>query len=182
MTVVSQRFHDYHLFFVHLRYWVSMPKQVFLFSQNKALLSGVHVGNWAKKLPSAYLVGRLSNTIRQLIHSIWLCFSLIGAPLVSSNGQRHTTVVFAFGAYVSSNVSSCEMWFLSYSDFGTKGVGSVKYSSCCHEIGVTTDKSLAFQIERSLMEARQQLKKDREATAKVAREVKRGGVAMLTTS
>ena len=38
---------------------------------------------------------------------------------------------------------------LNYSDFGTKGVGVVKCSFCFHEIGMTTDKSLAFQIEKS---------------------------------
>ena len=51
---------------------------------------------------------------------------------------------------------------LDYSDFGTKGVGRVKHSLCCHEIGMTTDKSLAFQIEKSTQEARLQMKKDRE--------------------
>ena len=37
---------------------------------------------------------------------------------------------------------------LNYSDFGTKGVGRVKHSFCYHQIGMTTDKSFAFQIEQ----------------------------------
>ena len=50
----------------------------------------------------------------------------------------------------------------NYSDSGTKGVGRAEHSFCCHEIGMTTDKSLAFQIEESTREARLQMKKDRE--------------------
>ena len=50
----------------------------------------------------------------------------------------------------------------NYSGFGTKGVGRAKHSFCCHEIGMITDKSLAFHIEKSTREARLQMKKDRE--------------------
>ena len=46
----------------------------------------------------------------------------------------------------------------NYSGFGTKRVGRAKHSFCCHEIGMTTDKSLAFQIEKSTHEARLQMK------------------------
>ena len=51
---------------------------------------------------------------------------------------------------------------LNYSDFGTKGVGHVKHSFCCHEIGMTTDKSSAFPIEKSTRAAHLEMKKDRE--------------------
>ena len=51
---------------------------------------------------------------------------------------------------------------LSFTVIGTKGVGRVKHSFCCHEIGVTTDKSFAFQIEKSTKEDLQDLMKDRE--------------------
>ena len=56
---------------------------------------------------------------------------------------------------------------LNYSDFGTKGVGRVKHSFCCHEIGMTTDKSLAFQIEKSTKVAREKMKQDRETMRKI---------------
>ena len=56
---------------------------------------------------------------------------------------------------------------LNYSDFGTKGVGIVKHSFCCHEIGMTTEKSLAFQIGKSTKEAREELKQDRENMRKI---------------
>ena len=56
---------------------------------------------------------------------------------------------------------------LNYSDFGTKGVGRVKHSFCCHEIGMTTDKPLAFQIEKSTKEAREDLKKDCDTMRKI---------------
>ena len=46
---------------------------------------------------------------------------------------------------------------LNYSDFGTKGVGAVKY-----EIGMTTDKSPAFQIQKYTRQARLEMQKDRE--------------------
>ena len=51
---------------------------------------------------------------------------------------------------------------LNYLDFGTKGVGHVKHSFCCHEIGMTTDKSSAFQIVKSTREARLEMQKDRD--------------------
>ena len=51
---------------------------------------------------------------------------------------------------------------LNYSDFGTKGVGTVKHSFCCHKIGMTTDKSPAFQIQKSTRQAQQEMQKDRE--------------------
>ena len=56
---------------------------------------------------------------------------------------------------------------LNYSDFGTKGVGRVKHSFCCHEIGMTTDKSLAFQIEKYTKKASEELKKDRDTMRKI---------------
>ena len=46
-------------------------------------------------------------------------------------------------------------FLLNYSDFGTKGVGRVKHSFCCHKIGMTMDNSLAFQIEKSTKAARE---------------------------
>ena len=58
---------------------------------------------------------------------------------------------------------------LNFLDFGTKGVGRVKHSFCCHEIGVTTDKSFVFQIEKSTKEARHELKKDRENMRRITR-------------
>ena len=56
---------------------------------------------------------------------------------------------------------------LNYSDFGIKGVGIVKHYFCCHEIGMTADKSIEFQIEKSTKEAREELKKDRETMRKI---------------
>ena len=46
-------------------------------------------------------------------------------------------------------------YLLNYLDVGTKGVGRVKHSSCGHKIGMTTDKSLAFQTEKSTKAARE---------------------------
>ena len=61
----------------------------------------------------------------------------------------------------------CVTSLLNYSDFGTKGVGRVKHSFYRHEIGMSTNKSFAFQIEKSTKEAQHELKKDRETMQKI---------------
>ena len=43
----------------------------------------------------------------------------------------------------------------------------MKHSFCCHEIGMTTDKSLAFQVEKSTKAAREEMKQDRETMRKI---------------
>ena len=52
-------------------------------------------------------------------------------------------------------------------DLGTKGVGRVKHSFCCHEIGMTTDKTLAFEVENSTKAAREGMKQDCETMRKI---------------
>ena len=56
---------------------------------------------------------------------------------------------------------------LNLSDFGTKGVCRLKHSFCCHEIGMTTDKSLAFQVEKSAKAACEEMKQDCETMQKI---------------